>query len=287
MGKPKHRIWYGTAMFISGLMLLLCALGIVGVWIVESVLADTTVQVITAVGNVTESLRQATQVVDQKVERMQSVSIFVSTAVTELSQKVTDQGVLKLLLPEEKEQNLADTASSIKESVGPLRSLLSAGLTTYRTIDKMPFVDLPGPSQEQIDKVEAVGGTIQSTADDLRSQIADFRSGVSNQVDKVGSAADALNSRVGEFRNLLAGLDARLAVVQESLVQLQKTILQALVLVSILITLLLAWVIYSQVELLRLYRNRWKAAGSASAQAEPAVVAAVVENETPDETPIE
>jgi hypothetical protein len=279
MGKVSHRIWYGAAIFFSVLVLLLSAVGILGVWVIEHALANAAVQVLTAVGDVTQSLQQATQAVDQKVERMQTISIFVSTAVTELGQKVTDQGVLKLLLPEEKEQNLAELSTSIRETAGPLRKLLSAGITTYRTIDQLPFISLPSPNQDQADKIESMAGDIQTKSDALRSQVSDFRTGVSNQVDKVGSAADELTSRLDDFRTSLANLDARFAVAQEKLVQLQKTVAQVLVFVSLLITLLLAWVIYSQVELLRLYRNRWKAAGKESTKAESPEAVAVVETE--------
>src|SRR4030043_341512 len=100
MKKTAHRVWYGIAMFLSGLVLL-CVVGIVGVWVTERTLANTVVQVLDAVGNVTGSLRQATDGLDQKLERMQAASTFISTASVKLSQNVTDQGLILLLLPEE------------------------------------------------------------------------------------------------------------------------------------------------------------------------------------------
>jgi hypothetical protein len=32
--------------------------------------------------------------------------------------------------------------------------MLAAGVTLYRSIDQLPFIDLPAPSMEQIDKIE-------------------------------------------------------------------------------------------------------------------------------------
>jgi hypothetical protein len=235
--------------------------GIVGVWITERALADTVVQVLDAVGNVTGSLRQATQGVDQKLERMQAVSTFISTSSATLSQNVTDKGLILLLLPEEKEQNLVALAASVQETIGTLRDTLAAGLSINHSIDRLPFVSLPAPSQEQVDKIASTSVEIQSAVDGLKAEIVAFRSGASDRIDKIQTGADLVTSRLGQSRDRLANIEARLAVIQESIGQWQKTAVRILVLISFLVTLMLAWVIYSQVELLRLYGQRWKASG--------------------------
>jgi hypothetical protein len=260
MKKTGKRIWYGIAIFLSGVILLLSVMGIAGVWITQRAVANTVVQVLDAVGNITESLSQVIQGVDQKLERLQSASTLLSTVSGKLSQNVNDQGLILLLLPEEDEQDLVSLSSSIKESAGTLRDVLSAGVNIYQTIDKIPLIDLPAPSQEQIDNFQGSVSEIQSGVDNVRSDVAAFRSGISGRITNVQSGADALTNRVGKARDRLSTLDARLVIIQESVVQWQKTAKNILVLMAILLTLLMAWVIYSQVEVLRLYAHRWKAA---------------------------
>jgi len=261
MGKTGHRIWYGVAIFLSALVLLLSVAGIAGVWITERILADTAVQVLEAVGNVTGSIRQTIQGVDQKLERMQSVSIFISTASARISDKVTDQGLIKLLLPEEQEQRLVTLSSSVKETVNTVSDTLSAGLSMYHTIDRLPFVSLPAPSQEQVDNISSTVDDIQSAVDAVQTSIVAFRSGASDQISKVETGADLLTTRLGQTRDRLAEVNARLAIGQEKLIQLQKTVGTVFILVAFLFTLLLAWIIYSQLEVLRLYIQRWKISG--------------------------
>ncbi len=256
-----RRIWYGIAMFLSGLILLLSVVGIVGVWITEHALADTIVQIFDAVGNVTVNLQQVTKGVDQKLESIQTTSNFISTASDRMSQNVTDKGLILLLLPEEQEQNLAALSTSVKDTAGTMRDTLSAGLSIYRTIDRLPFISLPAPSQDQVDKIGSSIGEIQSSVDSLRTEIAVFRSGITNRIDKVIAGADFLTSRVGQARGQLANLNARLAIIQESLDQWQNMALTALVIAACLVTLFLGWMIYSQIEVLRLYGQRWKTAG--------------------------
>jgi hypothetical protein len=261
MGKTGHRIWYGLAIFLSGLVLLLSVVGIAGIWITERLLANSVVQVVDAVVDVTESFRQVSQGVDQKLESLQNVSSDISTAVAAMSEKVADKGLFLLLLPEEKEQNLVELSTSVKEAVNPLRDLLSTGLVIYRSINQLPFVSLPAPSQEQVDTLEASIGEIQSGASQLESEIIAFRSGTSDKLDKVGAQVDAFTARLDQARGQMAELDARLVLTLESLEQLKQKVVNVLVLASILLTLLMAWVTYSQVELVYLYIQRWKASG--------------------------
>jgi methyl-accepting chemotaxis protein len=268
MGKTGHRIWYGVAIFLSALVLLLSVAGIAGVWITERILADTIVQVLQSVDNVTGSLRMAAEGVDQKLESMQSAAIYISTAADRVSQNVTDQGLVKLLLPEEETQKLATLSTSVTETIGTLLDTLSSSLAIYQSIDQLPFINLPSPSQDQVDEIEASIGEIQSTVDNVQAAITSFRSGASDQINKIVDLVDGLSLKLGQVRDLLANLDARLAILQETLVQLQTTLVRILVLVSILFTLFLAWVIYSQVVVLRLYAQRWKASGTTAMIAE-------------------
>ncbi len=261
MGITGRRIWYGTAIFLSGLVLLISAISIVGVWLTERNLVKASEEILDSVQKISESVRGTAAEIDQKLESMQATTTFISTANVKLEQKVIDEGLILLLLPEEKEQNLVDLSRSVKDTINPFRNTLSASLAMYRSVNRLPFVNLPSPSQQQMDRIEESAGEINATADRLESEISAFRSGASNQISRVGNAADLLTTQLNKFRDRLAELDARLAIAQETIIQLQQNIVTAIVLFSVVITLLLAWIIWSQVEVLRLNIHRWQASG--------------------------
>jgi len=245
-------------------MILFCVVGIAGLWITERALSNSVIQVLEAFVDITESMRQVPQGVNLKLEEMQAVSTSISTAAEEISQKVTDKGLVLLLLPEEKEQNLFELSTSVRDRVSMLRETFSAGLDIYRTMNQLPFVNLPVPDQENVDQVGESIEAVQSAVNQLESEITTFRSGSSDRIDRVRQGADLLTSRIDQSREQLADLDARLVVVQEELEELKQTLLRILILAAILITLLLAWVLYSQIELLRMYIPRWKASGTST-----------------------
>ncbi len=170
------------------------------------------VQVLEAVGNVTGSLRQAIQGVDQKLERMQSASIFISTASDRISDKVTDQGLIMLLLPEEARSKTDHTFHIGYRDRQYSKRYTIGGIGMYHTIDLLPFVSLPAPSQEQVDNIASTVDDIQSAVDAVLTSIVAFRSGASDQISKVETGADLLTTRLGQSRDRLTELDTRLAI---------------------------------------------------------------------------
>jgi len=280
MGKAGRNIWYGIAMSLSGLILLLSVAGIVGAWAIEGALANSVVDILGAIENVTGSLRQPIQRIDQNLEKMQAISTQISTASDQLSQNVTDKDLVQLLLPEQQELQLVSLSSSVKEAFGNLRDTLTAGVDFYRSIDRLPFIKLPAPSQEQIDKFGGSIAEIESSVDSLKKDVAAFRSGAGDQIGKVQTGADSLTAQLGQTRDQLASLDASLAAAQKTLIRWQRIAVKAFVLATFLVTLLLAWVIYSQVAVLRLYKQRWKGSGTESRPEEYPDRTAGAEDET-------
>jgi phage shock protein A len=270
MGKTGRRIWYGIAIFLCSLLLLLSAAGIIGVWVTQRAVSNAVVQLLDSVSNVTGSLRQTAQTVDQKLASMQDITSSISTASASLSQQVADQGLIKLLLPEQQTQNLSNTAASVKDAISTLQDMLTSIRTIYQTIDSIPFVNLPAPSQDQIDKFGESITTIQSAVDEVTNAITAFRAGASEKISLVTQAVDQLTGKLTDARTRLAELDTQLANVQDKLAQLQQIVVVVLFLMSVLGSLFLAWVIYTQVEVIRLYALRWRAAGAVAAIEPPA-----------------
>ena len=274
MKKTGRRIWYGIAIFLSSLVILLSLVGIVGVWLTQSAMTNSVVQLLDSLSNISGNLRSTTQTVDQKLATLQEISSSISTASDTLSQQVADEGLIKLLLPEEQVQKLTDTFASVKEAVSTLQALMTSVKTIYQTIDSLPIINLPNLSQDQIDKFANSINTVQTALDELTNAITAFRAGASEQIGKVKQAADQFTARLGESRSNLAELDTILANIQSILSQLQQVAVVALFLLALFSTLFLAWVIYTQAEVIRVYALRLKASRAVAA-AEPATLGSV------------
>jgi uncharacterized phage infection (PIP) family protein YhgE len=256
-----RKIWYGVVISLSVLVILVSVAGIIGEWIVESTLSDISVSLLTVVENSAGSLRQVGARVDTKLVEAQQITGNISQAAGQLSQNVADKGLAMVLLPEEQEQKLTTTVQTISDSFANVKDLLASGLEMYRMIDRMPFVNLPAPDPETVSGIQASIDGLNSSVTELTGAIQEFRSGAASQVDKISSGADRVTGLLQDTSNRLAELDTRLADMQAKATQLKQVIPTVLVVVAVLMTLFLAYVIYTQVEVIRLFVRRWKELG--------------------------
>jgi hypothetical protein len=255
------KILYALVIVMSSLLLLVSVAGIIGVWVVEQPVSNAAVTVLSVVESSTGVIRASNARVDQAVAALQVKTTEISDASQQLSQNVTDKGLVLVLLPEQKEQQLIQTSSSVRDTYNGLRDSIRNGLDLYRSINRIPFVSLPGPSDDQMQKIDASMTKTQVQVEAVRSQMADFRSGVTDKIDKVGAAASLLNDELNQARDALSQLDSRLAALQALSVRLQQVIPGVLVAIAVIISLILAFLIFTQVEMIRLYVARWRHLG--------------------------
>lgn len=263
-----RKIWYGIAIAICGLVILVSAVGVVGDWIAQSTLSKVAFSLLEVVDQTAGGLRPVIQRIDQGAMEVRQISAEVSQVSTQISQNIEDQGLIVLLLPEEKENNLVERINAVQETLSTIGEVLAAGLEMYQTIDRIPFVSLPAPSEEQVENIEAAVSQTQADVAALRQSVQDFRSGAAGQVSRVTQAADQVTAGMDQLSGRLNELDTRMVALQEFATQMQTTIRTLLAVVAFIITLFLAWVIYTQVEVIRLYVQRWKLLGEPEAAKE-------------------
>jgi hypothetical protein len=255
------KILYGFVIAMSGLILLLSSIGIIGAWAVEQPISNSVVAVLKVVENSASIVQVASGKVDQSLAALQAKVTDITDASNKISQNVTDKGLVLVLLPESKEQQVVDTANAVRDTFNGYRETITRGLDLYRSVNRIPFVSLPGPSEEQMAKIESSLTKIQTLADTLRTEVANFRTGVSGKIDKVAAAADLLSKEIQGFRDSLAQFDSFLTALGAILVRLQQVIPEILFAVAAIVTLLYAFVIFTQVEVIRLYVARWRLLG--------------------------
>ena len=265
-----RKIWYGTAIVLSVLVLVISAASVVGAWVVEQSLSKITVNLLGVTYDLAGGLRQVTQRIDDGAGEIRQITTGVSDVSTQISQNVEDKGLIALLLPEEQEQKLVERVDSIQQTVNSVRDVLQAGQDLYNTINQLPLVSLPQPKQETVDNLEQAAAKSKAAVEELRQGVRDFRSSATGKIDKVTQAADTVTQGMDELSSLMVETDADLAALQDSVTRLQQIVPVALALGTVLLTLFLVYIIYTQVEVIRLFVQRWR-------QLSPAPVALPVE----------
>ena len=269
-----RKIWIGVAITISALILLLSAAGVVGVWVVQNKLSDASVSLLQSVYDISGELRQEIERADQGIGEVRQIMAEVSQISSQISQNVEDQGLLALLLPQEQEDKLVASMNSVQETLGTIREFLASTIEMYRAINSIPFVNLPTPSVEQMEQIETTLSGIQADIATLQQNIQDFRAGAADVISRVTEAADKITAGLDELSGRIENLDQVLLALQDFSVRMQTTLPTLFVVMALVISLFLAWVTYTQVEVIRLYVQRWKLLGETEALLVEAVNAA-------------
>jgi hypothetical protein len=256
------KILYAIVIVMSSLLILLSVAGILGVWLVERPLSDTAVAMLRVVEESTATTRAAINRTDQALVKLQGITTQVQDASQQLNQNVTDKGLVMVLLPEEQEQTLTKTAASVQDTFSNIRETIRNSLDLYRSINRLPFVSLPGLDENQVETIATSVEKTQALAGNLRKDIADFRSGVSSQVNKLTGTADQLNNEITQGRDRLAQLDTRLAALGDLAIRLQQVIPGVLLALAVILSLIFAFLIFTQVEVIRLYVDHWRLLGT-------------------------
>ena len=195
---------------------------------------------------------------DQLTGNMRTISTGIEDAATELSISVSDTGVILTLLPEQKEQALLDQAAQINDRFNDIKDMLSSALDLYQSIDRLPFISLPKPKTQTLEKLDKAVTSIQTAAQTAHDAANQFRSGVAGKINTVSQAANQVTQRIDEARDNLNELDARLQTLQGVLARLEQLIPLLFILGALLLTLFLVWVIYSEVVVIRMYARSWR-----------------------------
>ena len=260
-----HKVWYGTAITLSVLVLVFSTVGVIGTWIFEQTLVNVTQNLLNATAKTAGSLRVVAARIDQDSGELRQISSAVSAISLKIGQNIEDKGLVATLLPAEQEEKLNATIDKIQQTLSTVREFLTAGIGVYRSIDRLPFVNLPALSEEKVVEVVQAVSDIQASVDELRQNIQDFRSGVAEGVGRITQAADRVTQGLDNLSARLSELDQALKALEDMALQLEASVPLAFGLAAILLTIFMAYVAYTQVEVIRVLVRRWKALDTAVA----------------------
>lgn len=254
-----RKIWIWTAIVISALTLALMVGGILGTWAIRGVAIDVVSAALNGIHEVAGVGREAVGKIDGGVTELRTKIGDVEDAVDQVSQNVSDQGLVMTVLPPAKEQELVSIASEIRATVESIVGVFEAATGMWKSIDRLPFVDLPELEAEKATKLQSSVQGISDGVNQLATDIQQFRDGVAGKIDTVSTAAGTVNTRLGVTQDNLATLDSELDHVQVRVLELISTFRTAVTILAIVAILVQIWIVYALVVVIMKYWVEWKA----------------------------
>ena len=245
------RILTVVSIILSGLVLLLALTSIISAWSTRNTAIQISTGILEGADQLAQVGRNSIARLDTRLSRLETTVGEVETAVDQIGQNVEDKGLVMVLLPPEKEQQLENTSQQITDGLAAVKDTMEAVRDIKQAIDRIPFVNLPEPEPEKVAAAEESVDSLRNGVTDLKNSIRQFREESATKISKISTAAEDVGNRLTTSRERLAQLDARLEELQTGATQLQQTIPMYVNTTVVLLTLALAWVIYAMVVLIR------------------------------------
>ncbi len=238
------------------LVLIISVGAIILTWVSIRTTNEVAIQTLNGIDQAAQGMRDTIGRVDNRVDNAQNQLASFKGAGEQLAQNVNDKGLALTLLPEQKEQQLQAAGENLASTFAGFRETALAVTTLVRAVDHLPFVSLPEPDPQRVQAAEQAVGSVQSGVGELTSDIRQAREGSAGAISRMTILADTLNGRLAAIKSNLDQVDARLTSMQARANQFEQTVPTVLYALGAIITLILLWVIYSQLVLLN---RTWKA----------------------------
>jgi methyl-accepting chemotaxis protein len=254
-----RRVWAILAIIISVLVLLLAASGTIGTWFGRSAAINLNDSLMEGVVEMVDTGRQGVTRMIEDVDEISASVGEVESAIDEVAQNVSDQGLVLTLMPPELEEDIVDTADNIGETLSSITSAVGVAFDLYKAVDEIPRVNLPKPDEARVQALDDEVQEIQNSVDQLAADIQEFRDGVASGVGQISSAVGEVNDRLESTSQNLSDLDNNLAEVQNRAIDWQSRFRTISTFAAIVVTLLLIWIIYAMVIQIQNYWAELKA----------------------------
>lgn len=232
---------------LSVLVILINVALITFMWFVQDNVSSSAVLVFAEIDNVAQVMRNGIARVEPKASNLRRLIGQVEIVSEVVAENVSNNGLFLRLLPQTFVDNLRLSSQSLSENFNAVYDLLGVTSDILMTLEKIPFVAIPERGLSSIATLQVKMEEIGDKVDSLQNNIEDIRVETSAKISQVTDAAVFLGAEVDKFQTDLIQIDTDLDSIQVSVRKYQRLTPPVILSSVIIISLLSAWVVYSQV----------------------------------------
>jgi prefoldin subunit 5 len=249
--KPKSRFPKYLLIAVCAVVFVLSVVTIIGTWSSVSKATTTVVELLTTVEKTAITINGALDRVTVRLDQAHQIAQDFQRGATQISQGVKDQGIILTLLPLIKDEQLKGAVQSIQDSFAGLRDTLGTFAYWIEIIGKIPFLNMVGLDTSKLQGISDKITGLQATVEKIANAATEIRAQASGGVEKLSTTVAEFDAQLTEINNGLTQVRAQVETVGTAAGQVKSTIPTLFTSFAFALTLFLAWVIYSQVVLIR------------------------------------
>jgi methyl-accepting chemotaxis protein len=245
------RILAVIVMVISALVLVLSLTGIVGAWIVRAQLATDLVDIATEAEARATTAKRGLDWLDAALTRAHDQVAGVERDVQAFGANLEQNRPLLSAISDRLAIELGPLFDSAREFMTTIRETVTAVNSAIEAINAIPFISIPVPELERMEKLSQDVDSLRTQVQDLRTTIDERQSEIiQGSVSIVTTPTSQIGSTLGEMQTTVSGYSQQIGAVQERLSDFKAEIGGRLTWAAVILTLILLWLAFSQIGLL-------------------------------------
>jgi hypothetical protein len=245
------RILAVIVMVISALVLVLNLAGIAGAWIVRAQLATDLVDIATEAEARATTAKRGLDRLDAALSRTHDQVAGVERDVQAFGADLEQNKPLLSAITDKLGVELGPLFDSAREIMTTIRETVTAVNSAIEAINAIPFISIPLPELEKMEKLSQDVDSLRTQVQDLRTAIDQKRSEIiQGAVSIVTTPTSQIGSTLGEMQATVSGYSQQIGAVQEGLTTFKAEIGGRLTWAAVILTLILLWLAFSQIGLL-------------------------------------
>ncbi len=248
-------------LIVAVLVILLSLSGMVGAWWANSVASNITLKVFSVVQSGVAVVDTAVGRVDTLVQTARTEVQQAGETVTTVAGNLQENHPVLTALSERLETRLGPAVDNIQEAMTPVHDALTTVGSAVSFANSIPFVQERAPRLDQLDQTFTRLGALAADVQQLRSTLkASVAAGADQLTQTAATALTDLTSRIdaglADIQSSVQALQSDITALQARMQERQSQLLLIYNLSALAATLLFAWVIYSQVVVVRHHWSR-------------------------------
>ena len=243
--KSANRVWVVVKRILAAIVILIATIGLalsvaglVGVWVARGSARDTVTALSTALNGTLAAVDQALARVGARADQGRQALARVNNAASKLGDRIEEGSPALNALASAVRDDLAPKIADTRAQAATLRDGVVSVNAMLETLNRTSFIAVPTLTDELSAVSERVEAA-QSDAQELRASIAEARAGASaNLVAAVTARTIAIDNGLAQIQAAMGKQQATLAQRQQQVSDLSDTLLRAINLLVLLLTVL-------------------------------------------------
>lgn len=264
------------ALILAVVVIILSLGGIAGAWWANTTLSNITVQAFAIVDTGVNVVDTGVSRVDRLVQTSRTEVQQTADTIVSVADELRANRPILTALSERVETRLGPTVDQIRETLTPVREALTTVANIVSLLNSIPFINERAPRLDTLDqafeRLSALAADIRQLRTTLREAALSEADRMTQQaVDVLTGVTTRIDNRLAETQANVQQVQADIQALRDHLAARQARLLLIYDLSALGLTLLLLWIIYSQVVVMRYH---WRLLRSpATGVAGPAVAA--------------